>query len=114
VSAASAQVHDWMWVAPSGRRINPIELADHITAAGRLLKRDGWDVREFGIDQAVNSGEDWRAVAFRFIEHQLGIEIGVPLADLWSWERAEVRTRDDVIGLMDRTASMIRELGVTA
>jgi hypothetical protein len=114
VSAASARVHDWMWVAPSGRRIAPAELADHITTAGQLLQRDGWDAKEFGIDQAVNAGEDRRTVAYRFIEHQLGVEISVPFADLWSWERSEGRTRDDVIGLMDRTARMVRELAAIA
>lgn len=116
----SARVFDWMWVGPSGRRIDPVELAAHLDRAAGLLQREGWgpkgddwEPKGFGIEQAVDAGDDLRTVAYRMAEHQLGIEIGVPLADLYSWERADVRTIFDVTGLLARTAAMVREQAVT-
>lgn len=111
MSAGNARVQDWMWAGPSGRRVTPAELANALEDAAQLLQRKGWDPKDFGIERAVAGSDDLRVVAYRMVQHQLGAEIRDRDADLRSWEGADVRTTQDVIGLLTRTARMVRVQG---
>lgn len=125
--AAAARIDSRTWFALSGERVSGEAVAAHLTAAGRLMRRDNWDPQVYGpgsFRQLVDAlrlvrldglhDEDTQAIGVDLMEQILAAHQGAPFVDLDVWQEKPARTLVEVLELLETTASFARTYGPRA